>query len=349
MRWAAILLPLALSAGAAQTPTDTQARDSRTDAVVRPAPPRFAAELGTAGPTTKVLAISVDSMGSRAVRLLGPDRAPTLYRMMRQGAGTLNARTAREQTETLPNHTSMVTGRRIDADRGGHGVTWNDNRLDPATVQEAAGHPVSSVFQVVHRSGGSTGMFVSKTKLALFERSWPRSVDRSVVRLDNRRLVRIVRRDLVRHRRAFTLVHLSGPDVVGHAEGFLSPAHLDAVAGADRQVGRLLRAIQARPRLRDHLTVVLTADHGGAGDGHADPAKRVNYTVPFVVWGAGVAAGGDLYDLNPDYRNPGSRRTGYAQRQPVRNGDVANLALDLLALPAVRHSEMNAAQDLDVS
>ncbi|MBK5250040.1 MAG: hypothetical protein JJE50_11545 [Actinomycetales bacterium] len=72
--------------------------------------------------------------------------------------------------------------------------------------------------------------------------------------------------------------------------------------------------------------------------------------MPFIVWGSGVKAGADLYDLNPDYASPGKKRTSYADdEQPVRNGDVANLATDLLGLEAVPDSEHDAAQHLDVS
>ena len=81
--------------------------------------------------------------------------------------------------------------------------------------------------------------------------------------------------------------------------------------------------------------VVLTADHGGRGRHHGDVTKAHNYTVPFVVWGVDAASGADLYDLNQDdYRDPGARRTTYrAAQQPIRNGEVANLALDLLENP----------------
>ena len=67
------------------------------------------------------------------------------------------------------------------------------------------------------------------------------------------------------------------------------------------------------------------------------------------VWGNGVGPGTDLYDLNPDYADPGRDRMSYDGVQPVRNGMVANLVLDLLGLPAVPGSEHDAAQDLDVS
>lgn len=302
------------------------------------------------GGTTKVLAISVDGLSSRAIRKLGRERAPVLHRLIRHGASTLNARTMRERTETLPNHTSMVTGRRIDAAHGGHGVTWNDDRLEPRTVQEAAGHRVASVFSVVDSRRRHPGLFVSKAKLSLFNRSWRHGIDRFLVREQNRRLVRRTRADLVEKRRAFTFLHLSAPDVVGHAKGFLSPAYLDAVARTDRRIGTLVKAIRSHPGLRHHLTLILTADHGGRGAGHGDPTKLSNYRIPFIVWGAGVAPGTDLYDLNHDYRDPHRRRTGYrAERQPVRNGDLANLSTDLLGLKPVPGSEFDHDHDLDVS
>jgi hypothetical protein len=269
---------------------------------------------------------------------------------MAEGASTLNARTARELTLTLPNHTGMVTGRRVDADHGGHGVFWNDERLEPRTVQAAAGHDVASLFSVVDSDKRDPALFTSKRKLSLFERSWPRAVDRFVLRESNPRLVRATRKDLVAHRRALTFLHLSLPDDAGHAHGFLSPAYLDAAERADRLLGRVVTTIESRPRLRDHLTLVVTADHGGRGEGHSDPTAPVNFRIPFVVWGVGVSAGADLYALNDDYRDPGDRRTRYgAKRPPVRNGDVANLATRLLGLGRVPGSEFGFDVRLNVS
>ena len=299
-------------------------------------------------PVTRVLAISVDGLRSSAITQLGRSGTPTLHRLMRAGATTLNARTEREMTVTLPNHTGMVTGRRIQASRGGHGVTWNDDRLQPPTVHAAAGHDVSSVFREVHYAGRRTAVFASKTKFRLFERSWDAAIDRFQVRLDNGVLTRTTQRDLLRNNRGFTFLHLSAPDEAGHAHGWRSRAYLDAVRATDRRIGRILRTITTHPRLRDHLVVELTADHGGSGTSHSDPTRLVNYRVPFMVWGPTVDRGASLYALNPDYRDPRTGRTSYGDaRQPVRNGMVANLALDLLGLNAVPGSEHDRAQDLD--
>src|SRR6478752_1207219 len=100
--------------------------------VERPAP----ASAPTPSTTTRVLAISVDGLNTDAIEQLGADAAPTFHELLDEGAGTLNARTEYEQTVTLPNHAGMMTGRRIDAAKGGHGVTWDDDRT-AMTVQKA--------------------------------------------------------------------------------------------------------------------------------------------------------------------------------------------------------------------
>lgn len=296
-----------------------------------------------------VLAISIDGLNPDALRRLGRDGAPNLYALRDAGASTLNARTERELTITLPNHTGMVTGRRIDPATGGHGVTWNDDRRRPATVQAASGHPVESVWTAVHRSGGSTALFASKTKFSLWNRSWPASIDLTRIQLDNTLLVRSVRRDLRDTSRAFRFVHLSLPDSVGHDRGFMSRDYLTAVTQVDALVGVMVSAVTADPELAGSTAVILTSDHGGRGAEHSDATQIDNYRVPFMVSGPGVTAGTDLYELNSDYLDPGARRTTYgSSRQPIRNGDLANLALDLLDLPAVPGSEHDVDLDINV-
>lgn len=326
----------------------TRASAQTTSSALRTHSPPTAERAVPGGPVTRVLAVSIDGLRASAITQLGRAGTPTLHRLMAQGASTLNARTEREMTVTLPNHTGMVTGRRIDSSGGGHGVTWNDDRRRPPTVQRAAGHDVSSVFRVVHNADRGTALLASKTKFSLFERSWDAGIDSYRMRFDNAVLAQMTRRDLLRHNRGFTFLHLSGPDDAGHARGWNSTAYLDAVRATDRRLGRIVRTINGHPRLKQHLALLVTADHGGAGKNHGDATRLVDFRVPFLVWGPTVASGADLYELNPDYADPRDRRTTYADaRQPVRNGDVANLALDLLGLGAVPGSEHDRAQDLD--
>ncbi|MGN0063399.1 MAG: alkaline phosphatase family protein, partial [Nocardioides sp.] len=288
-------------------------------------------------------------LNPRALRRLGRKATPHLHRFVSRGASTLNARTSRESTATLPNHTGMVTGRRVDAAHGGHGVDWNDERTSPATVQEAAGHPVSSVFAEVDAAGGSTALFAGKEKFRLWARSWPDAIDRTTVRSDNDRLVRAFVNDLGTDR-ALRFLHLSAPDLAGHHDGFMTASYLRAVRRTDARIGRVVRALKEQRDVWSSTTVLLTSDHGGAREQHYRAGDLQNYRVMFAARGPAVAAGKDLYDLNPQRRDPGRSRTTYdAERQPVRNGDVANLALSLLGLGPVPDSAFGFSQDLVVT
>ncbi|MDR7255820.1 putative AlkP superfamily pyrophosphatase or phosphodiesterase [Nocardioides sp. BE266] len=293
-----------------------------------------------------VLAISIDGMSVAAVRKLGKKQLPNLYRFMKAGASTMNARTEREMTVTLPNHTGMVTGRRIDASKGGHGVTWNDDRLTPNTVQAAAGHDVASVFTAVDAAGGSTALFAAKTKFSLWQRSWPDAIDRTTINDDNAELVDELIADLGQDR-DFRFLHLSPPDVAGHAHGWMSKPYLRAVRKADALVGRVVKAVNADPTRKAGTTILLTSDHGGHGANHDNPRLLDDYRIVFMARGSAVGKGLDLYAINPTYKDPGTKRTTYGmKRPPVRNGMIANLALDLLDLPAVDDSEFDVMQDL---
>ena len=320
-----------------------------------------AARASADDPVNRVVAISVDGLNPAAITKLGRAKTPNFHRLMREGAYTLNARTAYEKTKTLPNHTGMLTGRRIDEKKGGHGVTFNSDTR--TTVHRAADEYVSSVFDVVHDRNGSTALFTSKKKFALYKRTWNTKggkdtvgrnngrakIDRFTVDTNNTRLAGKVATDLRGSSRTFTFVHLSLPDDVGHDKRFMSASYLRAVQQTDRNLGTILSTISSRPTLKKQTLVILTADHGGDGSTHSKASKRANYRVPFFVWGPGVAAGRNLYTLNPtSYRSPGTKRVGYSGRQPIRNGDLANLATDVLDLPRVPGSKFNAKRKLNV-
>jgi predicted AlkP superfamily pyrophosphatase or phosphodiesterase len=309
-----------------------------------------------------VVAVSVDGLNPDAIRKLGPSGAPYLHRLMAEGASTLNARTSVESTSTLPNHTSMLTSRKIAVSQRGHGVLFNDDKGGTRTVHKAAGSYVASVFDVVHDSGRRTKLYTSKDKFAVFNRSWDSrrgAVDRTgrnngrdkisafVYRSNERTLAGLVRDDLRRRPAPFNLVHFSQTDKVGHAYGYMSRSYLNAVKAVDAHVGTIMRTISGDARLRAHAALILTSDHGGYGKSHSTITSRVNYTIPFMVWGKGIAKN-DLYAINPGFRAPGTSRPGYSGGQPIRNGAVGNLATDLLDLPAIPRSQVNLPRTLTV-
>ncbi len=318
-------------------------------------------EVSATEPARHVVAISIDWLNPDVLDVLGREGTPALHRMIRQGVSTLEARTAYEQTRTMPNHTGMLTGRRV-AGRKGHGVTFNH---DPGgTVHRAAGRYVPSFFDVVHDHGRSTAMFASKDKFAFFDRTWGKhgapdrvgeddgrdKIDRFTYRQRPKALVdRILKRWDKRRPHAVTFLHIASPDVAGHEHGYGTPAYRAAVRQADRQVLRILRAVARSPRLAESVTVIVTADHGGNENGHFDAHQRGDFRVPFFAWGAGVARGQDLYTLNPERTHPGTTRPHYSDPPPIRNTDLAALVTTRLGLPAPRGSLLPGTTPLRLS
>lgn len=310
-----------------------------------------------------VIAISVDGLNPRALGMLPPGQLPGFTLLAEQGASTRNARTVVEKTQTLPNHTAMVTSRRV-ALPGGTGVTFNND--NGSTVHASAHGYVPSVFDVVHDHGLRTGLFATKSKFAFLDRSWNAAngardttgVDNGadkidVFRFDDDSATATARMLAQLHGGrppAFALLHLRDPDSAGHQHGWLSADYLAAVRAADTQVLRVLRAVVRDPGLRGDTVVVVTSDHGGLARDHSDPTLFADYRVPFFVWGTGVRRGADLYALNPrDRRDPRFGQPPYDVRvQPIRNAEIGNVALALLGVRAVPTSQIGRDLGLDV-
>lgn len=308
-----------------------------------------------------VIHVSVDGLRGDAAAALGPGGAPHLYRLMIEGAFTDNARNDFDITVTLPNHACELTGRPV-LGPDGHGVSFNSD--DGRTLQAIHGSYVAGVFDVAHDHGLATGMYASKKKFALFDRSWNGSegapdttgvdngrdkIDVYVYEAGTAALLDSFAAHMAASPHRYAFIHLADPDVVGHSLGWESGEYLDSVAKADSLIGRIFDLIDGDARFAGATYLVVTADHGGTGTDHENAADPLNYTVPFYVWGPGVPAGADLYRMNASTRaNPGSGRPPYAASpQPIRNGESANLSLDLLGLPGVPGSALDEAQDCD--
>ena len=311
-------------------------------------------------PVEHVVLVSVDGLNPEAIRSLGPAGAPAFHRLITEGASTLNARTVDEATVTLPNHTSMITGRPVTG-AAGHGVTFNAD--NGGTVHEAAGSYCAGIFDVVHDAGGTTALYAGKQKFDFLDRSWDdqrgasdttgaddgRDKIDTYLRADGGEVTDALREALTSDPADFAMIHYAGPDQTGHAQGWLSSAYLAEVRATDALIGELLDTVADDEALAASTVVVVTSDHGGTGTSHAEAEHPADYTVPFFTWGVGVAAGADLYALNPDRRDPGSSRPGYDETPaPIRNAEAGNLAADLLGLAPIPGSRINADQTLDL-
>lgn len=356
-----LLLFIALAGCAALGPTaPVRTQPPRPDAVAeRPG------GQGSLDSVRYVVHVSVDGLRPDAVARQSAEALPAFARLRTEAAFTPNARTDPDYRNTLPNHTAQLTGRPVVGARG-HGWTINVDPAPGATLHSNRGAYVTSAFDVVHDAGLATATYVSKSKFSLFDVSYDArhgapdttgaddgrdKIDRFVYEPSTEELVDRVVADLRESPAAYTFVHLRDPDATGHWFGWSvrsGSRYLRAVRRADDRLGRILDAIEADDRLRGRTAVVVTADHGGSGRHHL-AEREVHYTVPFYVWGPGIAPA-DLYALNAGTRaDPGAANPGLdADRPPVRNGDAANLALDLLGLGPIPGSTWGADTPLRV-
>ncbi len=334
-----------------------------TDAVMSTSP--NAEEVDVPPGLKNVILISIDGLASRFLEdMMRLGRLPAFARLESEGAYTHNARTEARITVTVPNHVSMVTGRPavpafelpLDAP---HGVVYNTDPGGDITIHDS--NPdlayVASVFDEVHDRGGHTALFAGKSKFALFDRSYSEPHSRAdVIGEDDGRnkiddfavlyeleelvpsfLEAIAEGVLSRPSgRNFAMLHYANTDAQGHAYGWGSPEYLDALLQADAMLGEILSFVTSTPQLSDTV-VIVTADHGGIDFGHSDSTDVNVYRIPFIVWGAGMPAGTDLYSqCESNRQDPGDAApTELPTPGPIRNGDAANLALSLLGIDEI--------------
>jgi predicted AlkP superfamily pyrophosphatase or phosphodiesterase len=315
-----------------------------------------------AGQAQYVIEISVDGLGSSYLSsLLGNGQIPSLSRIQSQGVSTLNARDDYDITVTLPNHVTMVTARPVMGTLG-HNWVENSDPEEGQTLHNNKGEYVAGVFDVAHDNGLRTAMYATKSKFSLFTTSYnavngaadTTGVDNGRNKIDtylcddSQSITDSFISEMSSNLFNYSFIHYGDCDAAGHAYGWGSEEYNNALIAVDGYLRQILTLIDNSSVLRGRTAIILTVDHGGCDYDHSDPTLPLNYTIPFIVWGAGAAENEDLYALNPNSRlDPGTGHPSYDESlQPVRNGDGANLALELLGLGAIPGSSINYMQDL---
>ena len=317
-----------------------------------------------------VVVVSVDGLRSDCLEAPSISLLPNFARLL-NGPHTLDARTDAQVTITLPNHVSMITGRPVF---GPYGHNWTINTDPPdiahgGTLHINKGAYIASMFDVAHDHGVATACFASKSKFWAFQQSYGWSAgapdttgaDNGPSKLDGFHYIEqngalgAAVADHLRGatRRTLDFVHFASPDSAGHGYDWIvkpDSKYFAAVKEVDAALGAILAAITDDADLRGRTAIVLTADHGGGvpRKTHTDMTCPLNFRIPFIVWrGDGVAAT-DLLALNPNRLRPGREEIGErdATLQPIRNGDAANAALGLLALPSIPGSFYGASEPL---
>ncbi len=309
-----------------------------------------------------VIHISVDALRPDAITNLGPTKLPNFYRMRTEGAFTDNARTDYDYTNTLPNHTTQLTGRPVE---GTAGHNWRENTDPPEgeTLETNKGSYVAGVCDVAHDNGLRTGVYANKSKFSLFDVSWNAAhgaldgtppdygrdkVDVYYMTAGSVPLNAMWSTEMKTQPLGYSFIHWADLDRIGFFDPTPGSDYSNGLIEIDARLGEVFAVVDTNPRFAGRTAIVLTADHGGTGTNHNNASLPENYTIPFYVWGPGVTAGADLYALNPGRRlDPGTGRPTYSTTpQPIRNGEAANVALKFLGLSAVPGSSIGVAQDL---
>ncbi|HZM51742.1 MAG TPA: alkaline phosphatase family protein [Vicinamibacteria bacterium] len=217
--------------------------------------------------TPRVVIFSVDGLRPDALLQAG---APAIMGLAARGAYTWQAQTIMPST-TLPSHASMLSGYLPSA----HGITWDDYRPEKGLI------PVPTVFTAARAAGLRTVLVAGKEKFRQLD--VPGMIQRfDLCAGDDQE---VATRAIAESMAGFDLmfVHLPQTDMTGHAQGWMSGAYLDAIANADRAVGRVLAV------LPEGTTVIVTADHGGHDWNHGT-TQAVDMRIPWVAAGPRIPA-----------------------------------------------------------
>jgi len=236
----------------------------------------------TTPPRPRVMIISVDGLRpDLALRC----RMPVVRSLLENGSYSFWARTT-PHSITLPSHVSMLTG----VVPRKHKVEWNDD----LPLSEPVYPKFPTLFEVAKKAGYTTALAAGKSKFSALCKpgtlDWQYLPEKSEAEDDE--VVAAATQIVRSHQPQVMAIHLPTVDNVGHAKGWGTREQVVAIEQADAQVGAILKAL-ADVNLRDTTTIILTADHGGAGLTHLADDPRARF-IPWVVNGPGIRKGIDL-------------------------------------------------------
>lgn len=218
----------------------------------------------------RVLILSIDGFRPDAMPLAP---MPYLTSLLNRSAYSVTAQTVFPSV-TLVAHTSMLSGQCPDK----HKVDWNDYIPDNGYAQ------VVDLFDVAHKAGLQTVMYVGKEKLRQITE--PESTD--IFKYINDRDLVIVE-DLIQNFPAdfdLMFVHFPTADWMGHEYGWLSGEQLSVLFRADQAIEKLVTELESRGLMNETLFII-TSDHGGHETSHGSSLPE-DMTIPWIAFGAGI-------------------------------------------------------------
>ena len=261
-------------------------------------------------PARCVVLVGIDGLGSRQIPW---ERMPNLS-ALRDGGLHATARCG-FPTSSAINWASVFFGTTVEL----HGFrTWGSSKPDVPAWGVPPGESPPDLFRTIReeKPGAWTASvytwdgvaFCHSPKHASFSRLVRPADGGDYPRADAEAAATAAR--LLEDKPDFLFLYQGQVDSAGHRVGWKTPAYTNACENVDANIGTLLAALDGNG-LRDRTTVLVLADHGGAGRDHGG-ASLDCFEVPFVLSGPGVA--------------------GMRLREPVILADAAPTILSLLGL-----------------
>ena len=240
-----------------------------------------------------VIVVGFDGLAGYAVT---NSPAPTMRRMMNEGAWTLRSRSILPSSSALNWHSFFT----CSASEQTGVVDWfaRKPKFTPSELTERGRYPdVFSEFRRI-RPEAEIGLFYEWGGIPhLLDTNACSMVSVASPEADD--VARIC--DYITRRKPdFLAICLNDPDHVGHAKGWGSPEYKARVHTLDDALARVLEAID-RAGMTDETVVMLFSDHGGIGKKHGGPTLAEMERPSFLL-GKGVKKGhefdcsGAIYD-----------------------------------------------------
>lgn len=193
-----------------------------------------------------VLVISIDALHPAA---LGPETSKNIHRLMHQGSYTLDGHSTTPPL-TLVSHAAMFTG--IPPEKGG--------RKDNAWYPKQPRIKGKTIFNAAKSLGFSTGFFYSKEKLGFLVNP---AVDQYKLDKDfsTENALDFLNSSGNKH---FCFLHISGLDIAGPIEGWLSSGYMEELFFIDETLAQLIHAVESK----GNYLIIITSDHAGHGTIH---------------------------------------------------------------------------------
>lgn len=230
-----------------------------------------------------VLVIGIDALSPKGI---ANSHTPNIDALIKEGAYTMNARGVLP-TSSGPNWASVLMG----AGPEQHGITGNDSdplepELPPLVSADGTKKLFPTIFKVIRKAQPEAELGTVHQWDGVGTYYEPEHLDYARSTETLKETAALAVKYIEDKGPRYFFVHFDDVDQAGHSFGHGSETYYKAVAEVDTSVGEVLQALE-RTGLASKTLVVLTADHGGIGNGHGGNSPE-ELTIPFIMRGPGV-------------------------------------------------------------